>query len=120
MAAAARSMPEWAASESIPSEPVKRPVRSLSSVMMSAAKTDSSAAERLAACVCAASSGVTVGDMKEMLHGTPAKRNSPLPVLFAFGDGNVGRGVGRANVVGAGADKAVVVVLLDDMGSPAG
>ncbi len=46
MAAAMRSMPEWAASESMPSEPVRRPVRSLSSVMTRAARTEKSAAER--------------------------------------------------------------------------
>src|SRR6185437_13420427 len=70
MAAAQRSMPEWAASESMPREPVKMPVINLSSVMMSAAKTDSSAAERLAACVCATSSGVAVLGIEKMLHGS--------------------------------------------------
>ena len=34
--------------------------------------------------------------------------------------GSVGRGVGGADVVGAGTDEAVVVVLLDDVGGPAG
>ena len=39
---------------------------------------------------------------------------------LAFSDGDVGRGVGRAGVVGARTDEAVVVVLLDDVGGPAG
>src|SRR5665213_911228 len=70
MAAAQRSMPEWAASESIPREPVMTPVSSLSSVMMSAAKTDSRAAERFAAWVRAASSGGAMEAIGKMLHGS--------------------------------------------------
>src|SRR5260370_15225825 len=38
---------------------------------------------------------------------------------LAFSEWNVGRGVGGAGVVGARADEAVVVVLLDDMSGPA-
>jgi hypothetical protein len=48
MMEAIRSMPEWADSEIIPSEPVTMPVMSLSSVMMAAAQTEKNAAERLA------------------------------------------------------------------------
>src|SRR5882762_2923909 len=39
---------------------------------------------------------------------------------LAFSEGNVRRGVGGAGVVGAWTDEAVVVVLLDDVGGPAG
>jgi hypothetical protein len=49
MAAAMRSMVEWAASESMPSEPVKRPVTSLSRVMARAAQTETKAAVRFSA-----------------------------------------------------------------------
>jgi hypothetical protein len=45
---AMRSMKECAASESMPTEPVRRPVRSLSRVMPRAAKAEDCAAERLA------------------------------------------------------------------------
>src|ERR1035441_287098 len=40
-----------------------------------------------------------------------------LPALL---HGNVRGGVGRPDVLGAGTDEAVVVQLLDDVGSPAG
>src|ERR1700722_20929587 len=50
MAAAMRSMVEWAASESMPSEPVKMPVTSLSRVMARAATTETRAAVRFSAC----------------------------------------------------------------------
>ncbi len=49
MAAAMRSMPEWAASESMPSEPVRMPVTSLSRVMARAARTEKRAAVRFSA-----------------------------------------------------------------------
>ena len=49
MAAAIRSIVEWAASESMPSEPVKRPVTSLSRVMARAAQTETKAAVRFSA-----------------------------------------------------------------------
>src|ERR1700677_3547557 len=39
---------------------------------------------------------------------------------LAFGYRDVGGGVGWSEVVGAGADEAIVVVLLDDVGGPAG
>lgn len=45
---AMRSMPECAASENMPSEPVRTPVTSLSSVMPRAAISEESAAARLA------------------------------------------------------------------------
>ena len=84
MAAAMRSMPEWAASESMPSEPVRRPVRSLSSVMAKAASTEKSAAERLALCVVAACSGLAVWSMVEWYmvggvwcHSLPPPVKSP-------------------------------------------
>ena len=43
-----------------------------------------------------------------------------MDVGLAFFDGDVRRGVGGAGVVGARTDEAVVVVLLDDVGGPAG
>jgi len=46
IAEAMRSMAEWAASESIPSEPVSRPVSSLSSATRAAAATEKIAAAR--------------------------------------------------------------------------
>ena len=49
MAAAMRSMAECAASDNMPSEPVSRPVASLSSVMPAAADTERTAAVRLRA-----------------------------------------------------------------------
>ena len=49
MAEAMRSMPEWAASDNMPSEPVRRPVTSLRRVMTAAAATEDSAARRLVA-----------------------------------------------------------------------
>jgi len=68
MAAAMRSMPECAASESIPSEPVRSPVMSLKRVTARAAKTEKSAVERLALCCVAACSGVAVWFMGEMVQ----------------------------------------------------
>ena len=68
MAAAMRSMPEWAASESMPSEPVIRPVKSLKRVTAKAAKTEKSAAERLALCGVVACSCVAVWLMEEMVQ----------------------------------------------------
>jgi hypothetical protein len=56
MPAAMRSMAEWAASESMPREPVRTPVRSLRRVMPRAAKRDDCAAERLEALRWAAAS----------------------------------------------------------------
>ena len=50
IAEAMRSMEECAASDNMPSEPVRSPVMSLSSVISEAAKTEKIAAERLAAC----------------------------------------------------------------------
>src|SRR5271156_1266355 len=44
-----RSTPEWAASESMPSEPVIRPTTSLSVVITLAAATERNAAERFSA-----------------------------------------------------------------------
>jgi hypothetical protein len=46
MAAATRSTVEWAASDNIPREPVRTPVRNLRTVIPSAAKTENRAAER--------------------------------------------------------------------------
>jgi len=43
-----------------------------------------------------------------------------LDLPSAVGDRRVGCGIGRANVLGARADEAVVVVLLDDVGGPSG
>src|SRR5580693_8548509 len=69
MAEAMRSTPECAASESMPSEPVRIPVSSLSSVMAKAASTEESAAVLLAAEVCCISSGVAPGLMELMVLG---------------------------------------------------
>ena len=49
MAEAMRSMAEWAASLNIPSDPVSRPVTSLSNATTAAAATEKAAAERFAA-----------------------------------------------------------------------
>ncbi len=68
-AGAMRSMPEWRPSESMPREPVRRPVRSLRRVTPRAARTEKSAAERLALWEVAASSGWAVVLMEEMVQG---------------------------------------------------
>src|ERR1035441_4169814 len=73
MAEAMRSMAEWADSLNMPSEPVRMPVSSLSSVTMPAAMTEKTAAERLTAwdvggVLLAAASSMAVGLMGEMLQ----------------------------------------------------
>src|SRR5665213_1120658 len=55
IAAAMRSIAECAASDNMPREPVRIPVRNLSSVMAAAASTEESAAERLASLRCCSS-----------------------------------------------------------------
>ena len=60
MVAATRSTEEWAASDSMPSEPVRMPVRSLSAVMPRAARTEKRAAARLAAAGFSAVCGVVL------------------------------------------------------------
>src|ERR1700722_15866348 len=64
---------------------------------------------------------------KSALLKLPGARLDAVPLVslfvvycLALFDGNVGRGVSRANVVCTWTDEAVVVVLLDDVGSPTG
>lgn len=63
MAEAMRSMPEWADSDNMPSEPVRMPVSSLRSVMTAAASTENSAAVRLGV-----RAGAAAGLMRKMVQ----------------------------------------------------
>ena len=64
-----RSMPECAASDNMPSEPVRIPVSSLSRVTQSAAITELSAAERFSALISAPGSS---GGFDAILSGVAA------------------------------------------------
>src|ERR1700736_5609131 len=64
--------------------------------------------------------GTSKADSSAALRNDNQKGGRSPLWLGAVGQGDVGCGVGGADVVGARADEAVVVVLLDDVGGPSG